>query len=128
MHVLVVESNEALAHIWSNHLEREGCATSIATDHTSAVEALRFTHFDVLVMDLMLPNASVLAISDYAAYRNPDVAIIVVTASSFFSDGSIFDIMPNARGYLHTPVHPEDLAAMVDHYGRPPTNAATKAK
>ncbi|MEM6620361.1 MAG: response regulator [Pseudomonadota bacterium] len=117
MRVLVAESDAALAEIWCNHIRREGSDAVAVPDEKAAIDALRFHAFDVLVIDLMLPNASVLAISDYATYRNPNVAIIVVTANSFFSDGSIFDLIPNARSYLNTPVNAEDLAALAGHYG-----------
>ena len=117
MHVLVVESNEAIGRLWCDHLERQGAATVLAKDQETAVNALSFQCFDVLVINLLTPNCSVLSISDLATYRSPDIAIIVVTSNSFFSDGSIFDIIPNTRGFLNSPVAPDDLAAMVEHYG-----------
>jgi DNA-binding NtrC family response regulator len=118
MRILLVESDAALGALWCKHLERYGGETKLCTTEETAIAALRFQSFDVLVLDLVMQNASVLAISDFATYRNPKVAIIVVTANSFFSDGSIFEIIPNARGYLHKPIQPDDLAALVDHYGR----------
>ncbi len=118
MNILVIESDIALGQIWCRHLERLDNKTKLAADEKQAIDMLRFEPFDVLVLDISTENASVLAISDFATYRNPDVAIIVVTANSFFSDGSIFELIPNARGYLHTPVQPDDLAALVEHYGR----------
>ncbi len=118
MKILVVESDAELGAFWCRYLEREGGETTLCGDEKSAIAALRFQEFSVLVLDLATENASVLAICDYAMYRNPDVAIIVVTANSFFSDGSIFDLIPNARGFLHAPVSPDDLAALVEHYGR----------
>ncbi len=117
MYVLVVESNEDIGRLWCDHMERQGATTVLASDQESAINALRFQHFDALVINLLTPNCSVLSISDLATYRSPDIAIIVVTSNSFFSDGSIFDIIPNTRGFLHSPVAPEDLAAMVEHYG-----------
>lgn len=118
MNILVVESDAALGQIWCRHLERLGNTVQLATSEKQAIDLLRFSPFSVLVLDISTKNASVLAISDFATYRNPDVAIIVVTANSFFSDGSIFELIPNARGYLHTPIQPDDLAALVEHYGR----------
>jgi len=117
MHVLVVESNDAIGRVWCDHLERQGAETVLAPNEETAVAALRFQRFDVLVINLLTPNCSVLSISDLATYRSPNIAIIVVTSNSFFSDGSIFDIIPNTRGFLHSPVAPDDLAAMVEHYG-----------
>ncbi len=118
MYVLVVESNEAIGRIWCDHLERQGAVTVLAKDEETAINALRFQCFDVLVINLLTPNCSVLSISDLATYRSPEIAIIVVTSNSFFSDGSIFDIIPNTRGFLNSPVAPDDLAAMVEHYGQ----------
>lgn len=118
MNILVIESDTALGQIWCRHLERVGNTTTLVGGEKEAIDLLRFSPFDVLVLDISTENASVLAISDFATYRNPDVVIIVVTANSFFSDGSIFELIPNARGYLHTPVQPDDLAALVEHYGR----------
>ncbi|MCP5074742.1 MAG: hypothetical protein GY947_15820 [Rhodobacteraceae bacterium] len=124
MRILVVEADDDLGRLWCNHLDRQGGKTELVCTESGALSALRFRGFDVLVLDLMLPDASVLAISDFASYRQPDIAIIVVTANSFFSDGSIFELIPNARGFLHAPVLPDDLAALVEHYGR---NAALGA-
>ena len=118
MQVLIVESDANLARLWRKYLEREGCTVCTAQTQETAIAALRFRDFDALVLDLGLPNASVLAISDFATYRSPDIPIIVVTANSFFSDGSIFEIIPNARSHLQEPVRPGDLAAVVGHYGR----------
>ncbi len=118
MDVLVVEADPQLGALWCRHLARQGKVVHLATDEKTAIDTLRFGLFDVLVLDISIEDSSALAISDYATYRNPDVAIIVVTANSFFSDGSIFDLIPNARGFLHTPILPDDLAALVEHYGR----------
>ena len=119
MNVLIVEADANLAWVWARYLEREGCSACVAETEEEAIAKLRFRSFDALVLDLGLPDASVLGISDFATYRNPDVAIIIVSASSFFSDGSIFDIIPNVRSHLQAPVNPDDLAAVVDHYSRP---------
>jgi hypothetical protein len=43
--------------------------------------------------------------------------VIFVTDTTFFSDGSIFAITPNARALVRTSAPPEDIAAMVEHYG-----------
>jgi len=117
MKVLVIESDADLGALWTRHLERLGNDVILAPTEKEAIDRLRFVAFDVLVLDITTKDASVLAISDFATYRNPDVAIIIVTANSFFSDGSIFELIPNARGYLHSPIKPDDLA-LVEHYGR----------
>jgi len=116
--VLIVEAQESLGKLWQNFLKRQGFDVALAVSQKDAIDSLRFDQWDVLVIDLMLPNSSVLAISDFASYKNPDISIIVVSASSFFSDGSIFELLPNARGFMNQPIEPDDLAAVVDHCTR----------
>lgn len=117
--VLIVEAQESLGTLWQGFLERQGFEVALAVNQPDAIDKLRFQHWDVLVIDLIMPNASALAISDFASYKNPDISIIVVSASSFFSDGSIFEILPNARGFMNQPIEPDDLAAVVDHCTKP---------
>jgi len=119
--VLIVEARASLGKLWQSFLQRQGYDVELVANQPDAIDKLRFKSWDVLVIDLMLPGASALAISDFASYKNPDIAIIVVSASSFFSDGSIFEHLSNARGFMNQPVEPEDLAAVVDHCMRPPS-------
>ncbi len=113
--VLIVEAQEKLGLLWQKFLIQQGFDVDLAVNQPEAIEKLQFHSWDVLVIDLVMPNASALAISDFASYKNPDISIIVLSASSFFSDGSIFDILPNARGFMNQPVEQDDLAAGVDH-------------
>lgn len=116
MRILIVEHNVDLAQIWAGFLRRSGVEVEIATTQKDAIASMRFHDFDALVVELVLPDGGAIAISDYASYRYPDVPIVTVTDSRFFSDGSIFEVIPNARGIVRHPVGPGDLAAMLDHY------------
>ena len=79
--------------------------------------ALRIWDADVLILNILLAEGSALAVADYASYRLPEAQIIFVTNTSFFSDGPIFSFAPNACAFVQTATPPEDLAAMVEHYG-----------
>ncbi|QDL93042.1 response regulator [Paroceanicella profunda] len=118
MNVLIVEHNADLGRIWARLLERCGFTVDLAVSQAEAVKLLRFTSYDVLVLQLVMPDGGAIAISDFATYRNPDVGIIAVSGERFFSDGSIFDIMPNVRSMLTTPFRPSDLEALVEHVMR----------
>ncbi len=114
--VLIVEHNRDLAGIWSGFLARQGMSCTIATSADDAYAALRDRPFDALVLDMELTGNEALAVADFATYRNPDVPIIAVTSRAFFSDGLIFQLVPNARGLLRSPLKPDDMAALVEHY------------
>lgn len=118
MRVLIVESNAELADLWRRHLVRQGAEVEIAGGSDAAVAWLMDRPFDVIVLDLILSEGSALAVADFAQYRRPESSVIFVTDTTFFSDGSIFNLTPNARALVRTATRPEDLAAMVEHYGR----------
>jgi len=118
MRVLIVESDRDLGWLWKRHLERHGCEVVLVHGQREAVTALQTGALQVIVLDLVLEEGSAFAVADFASYRQPETKVIFVTNTTFFSDGSIFQHAANACAYLQTGTPPEDLAAMVEHFGR----------
>jgi DNA-binding NtrC family response regulator len=118
MDVLIVESDSDLAWLWQRHLERQGCTVTRARGQAEAVTVLQTRQVHVIVLDLVLEEGSALAVADFASYRRPEARVVFVTNTSFFSDGSIFQHAANACAFLQSGTKPEDLAAVVEHYGR----------
>lgn len=120
MNVLIVESNPNLGRIWKSHVERLGVQNVVlAAGSESAVHEIMLRNWDVIVLNLVLDDGGAMSVSDYASYRQPEARLLIVNSSSFFSDGSIFNHIANARACLPTSAKPEDLAAMVAHYAQP---------
>ena len=117
MKVLIVESRPELGRLWKNHLERRGMVVRLEQSQPGAVAALQVGRFDIMVLNVVVPRGSAFAIADLASYRHPGLKVIFVTSSAFFSDGSIFNLSANACAYLQSDTPPDDLAAMVEHYG-----------
>ena len=117
MKVLIVESRQELGELWQRHLERQGLDVHRVGSQDLATAYLSQHQVDVIILDLVLGEGSALAVSDYANYRQPEARVIFVTSTSFFSDGSIFAHSANARMFLPAGTLPEDLAAVVEHYG-----------
>lgn len=118
MKVLIVESRPGLARLWSDHLQRQGCDVIVAGTEDEAIGILADGPVSVIVLDLTIETGSPLAVSDFASYRHPEARVIFVTNRTFFSDGSIFGLSANACAYIQPHTPPEDLAAMVEHYGQ----------
>ncbi len=128
MQVLIVEHNRDLARIWAGFLGRQGMVCTVAAAPAEAYAALRAQAFDALVLDMELPEGEAIAVADFATYRNPEIPIIAVTARGFFSDSAIFELVPNARGLLRSPLRPDDMAALVEHYGARSAAAASRSR
>lgn len=116
MRILIAQHDHALAAFWGNFLERHGVTATLTHTREQAISALRFAHFDALVLDVELADGGAIAVSDFAAYRQPEIPIVAVSSTGFFSDGTLFDLIPNARSLMREPVLPSDLAAVLDHY------------
>lgn len=119
MNVLIVESRKELGGLWSRHLARLGATVTVALTEDEATGHLLDSPTDIIVLDLVLDEGSAIAVADFANYRRPEAKVIFVTNTSFFSDGSIFQLCSNACAYLSSATPPSDLAAMVEHFGQP---------
>lgn len=117
MNVLIVESEKELARVWQRHLQRMGMCVTTRPNQEGALAFLANEDTDIIILDLLLSDGSAFAVADYASYRMPDTRIIFVTNTSFFSDGSIFSYASNACAFVQRATPPDDLAAMVEHYG-----------
>ena len=118
MQVLIVQPNENLATVWRRHLERHGATVHVAADQENAIHVLQTSkEINVVVLDLVLETGSAFAVADMASYRQPGAKVIFVTNTTFFSDGSIFSHIPNACAFIRLETPPDDLVAIVEHYG-----------
>lgn len=118
MHVLIVVSDAELGRVWQTHL-REFCGrVDLVAGQDAAVAVLERNDVQVIVLDLGLAEGSPFAVADYASYRRPEAKVVSVTRDAVFSDGSIFQHMPNACAFLPARMPPSDLAAVVEHHGR----------
>lgn len=118
MNILIVQNNPSLGEMWQRHLQRHAHVADLATDQDGAIAKLSETYYPIIILDVILEDGSAIAVADYASYRHPETKIIFVTNSSFFSDGSIFQLCSNACAFVPSATEPEDLAAMVEHYAR----------
>ncbi|WP_367274873.1 response regulator [uncultured Maritimibacter sp.] len=114
--ILIVEENPDLGSIWQRHLERQGATVTRVSTPSDALAQLRRDSADVIIVNLDQPNEGAMTVADYAAYRHPSARVVFLTARSFFSDGSIFDMSPNACAFLPSATKPEDLATIVTHH------------
>ena len=118
MNVLIVESCSELGQLWQRHLERLGMQVVLRATQDDAIAYLSENDPQIIILNLVLEEGAALAVADFANYRMPEARVIFVTNTSFFSDGSIFAHAANARAFVPMGTPPEDLAAMVEYYGK----------
>ncbi|MEO0829431.1 MAG: hypothetical protein AAFY03_03120, partial [Pseudomonadota bacterium] len=110
---------EGLERGWLDHLRSIGFQLDVVYSEAAAIRALEQGSYSVIVMDVVLNSGSAFAVADYASYRHPETNVIFVTNTVIFSDGSIFQHASNACAFIRAGAPCADLAAMVEHYGKP---------
>ena len=67
MRVLIVEGNPDLGRLWAGSIERLGVEVSVAASQHDAIELMRETEVNVIILDLVLQKGSAFAIADFAS-------------------------------------------------------------
>lgn len=117
MQIMIVHADAGLGALWQERLEALGAQVKRVRTADSALGALEQTCFDVIVLDVMLDGGGALAVADTAQFRYPNTNLVFFTDTTIFSDGSIFRYSANARALIQTATPPDDVAAIVHHYG-----------
>lgn len=78
-HILIVEDEQKIANVLAEFLQAEGFKTTILLDGLHAVNTVKEKHFDLLILDIMLPHKDGLSIcKEVRAFSQ--VPIIMLTA------------------------------------------------
>lgn len=111
IHILLVEDDTRIAQLTTEFLNRYQVAVSMASDGKEALKQTQQTHFDVIVLDLMLPGMSGLDVCEAIRARS-DVPIIMVTALAEESD-RVVGIEHGADDYVTKPFSARELLARI---------------
>ncbi len=128
MRVLIVHHNADVASFWAMYFSRQNADVLVANNIDSAIKSLRFDAINVIILDMALPIGQSFAISDYAGVFHPQVPIIAISTSTFFSGTDLYEMMPNARALMAMPIQLSDLKAIVDFYATQVPDNITKLR
>lgn len=109
--ILIAEDDMKIAQLESDYLESNGYETTIVADGRKVIPKLQENHFDLLLLDLMLPGCS-----GYDICRKIrdeiDIPILMVTARTESVD-VIRGLGLGADDYITKPFDPSQLVARV---------------
>jgi len=126
---LVVEDEASIRELVRLHLELAGFDVTEISDGTRALEVGRTTHFDLILLDVMLPGLDGMTLCRVLREQgaNVDTPLLMLTAKDSESD-KVLGLQSGADDYLTKPFGTRELvaraAALVRRHGRlqsPPT-------
>ena len=122
MRVLMVEDEADLAMLVRGGLSREGFAVDIATTLGEAREAVATVRYDVVLLDLTLPDGDGLdLLRQWRRQQNPTPVVVVTARDSL--DEKVAGLNVGADDYLGKPYAMAELVARVRAIMRRPAGA-----
>lgn len=115
MRILILNNLLETADIWRHYLTRKGFDVTISSSFQGARKNIVDSLFDIAIISEDEELGEFLAFTDYASYRQPNMKIIAVTSNRFFSNGAIFNLIPNTQACLSPSTSSEDLSNWIEH-------------
>lgn len=112
MRILLVEDEESLRETLKLNLELENYEVVASPNGKDALKRFKEQHFDLLILDVMLPEVDGFQIAEQVRLTNMDVPIIMLTAKDASSD-RITGLKKGADDYLTKPFVLEELLLRV---------------
>ncbi len=110
--VLVVDDDRRLRDLLQRYLAEQGFAVRTAEGAAAMDKALARERYDLLVLDLMMPDEDGLSICRRLRGGQDDIAIIMLTAKGDDVD-RIVGLEMGADDYLPKPFNPRELVARI---------------
>ena len=113
MKVLIVEDEYNLADVIKERLEKEKLTVDITTDGEEGYYYAATGVYDLIILDVMLPNMSGFEILNKLREENVTSKIIMLTAKSMLED-KLNGLENGADDYLTKPFHMDELVARIN--------------
>ncbi len=113
MRILLVEDEPGLALTVSDLLTIEGYEVEAASDGEAGLAKAMGGHFDLLILDVMLPKKSGFEVCQELRRGGSDIAILMLTARTQVLDRAV-GLKLGADDYLVKPFDPAELLARVE--------------
>ncbi len=110
--ILLVEDEENLQEALKLNLELEGYDITCCGDGASALELVHKEHFDLIIMDIMLPEVDGITVTESIRLQNNEIPILILSARSASSD-RVLGLKKGADDYLTKPFNLEELLLRV---------------
>ncbi|MBD0353359.1 MAG: response regulator transcription factor [Flavisolibacter sp.] len=110
--ILLVEDEENLHETLKLNLELEGYSVTSAYDGTAALRAVQNEYFDLIIMDVMLPEVDGITVTQNIRITHNDVPILILSAKDSSAD-KVLGLKKGADDYLTKPFNLEELMLRV---------------
>ena len=112
-HILIVDDDNRIRELIKEYLEENDFIVSTANDAEEASEKIKLIDFEIIVLDIMMPGESGLALTKKLR-KNISTPIILLTAKGEVDD-RIIGLESGADDYLVKPFSPKELLLRINN-------------
>lgn len=120
--ICLIEDEQKVASFITKGLEEQGYNVKTAGDGTSALKLLQQEQFDLLIMDVMLPDTNGIELCRTVRQKDTQTPILMLTALNQVHD-KVAGLKAGADDYLVKPFHFSELLARMEALMRRNKNA-----
>ncbi|NOT52177.1 MAG: response regulator transcription factor [Chitinophagaceae bacterium] len=110
--ILLVEDEENLHEALKLNLELDGFGVTSAFDGAAALKAVQGEYFDLIILDIMLPEMDGVQVTETIRISNNEVPILILSAKNSSAD-RVLGLKKGADDYLTKPFNLEELLLRV---------------
>jgi two-component system alkaline phosphatase synthesis response regulator PhoP len=110
--ILLVEDEENLHETLKLNLEMEGYEVTSAFDGAEALQKVSNEYFDLIIMDIMLPELDGISVTESIRVNHNEVPILMLSARNSSAD-KVLGLRKGADDYLTKPFNLEELLLRV---------------
>ena len=110
--ILLVEDEENLQEALKLNLELEDYDVTSAWNGIEALELIQKEHFDLLILDVMLPELDGISVVETIRLQNNDIPVLILSAKNSSAD-RVLGLKKGADDYLTKPFNLEELLLRV---------------
>nr|WP_206154945.1 response regulator transcription factor [Clostridium muellerianum] len=115
--MLIVEDDEAIANILKEHLEKEGYEVNWSSTGKEGLEDFKKYEFELVMVDIMLPEMDGFTLCKNIRWINEDVTIIIISAKQTDMD-KVKGLKLGADDYITKPFSLTEVSARVEAHLR----------
>jgi heavy metal response regulator len=112
MRLLVVEDEKRIADFLQRGLESAGYAVDVAGNGTTAIDLVHATDYDLIILDLMLPDMDGLKVLEKVRNRKSNPSVLILSARGQLDD-RVKGLETGADDYMTKPFAFVELLARV---------------
>lgn len=115
--LLLAEDDEALASLLKEYLEEASYDVHVCHSGDDALQALKDSHYDLLLSDIVMPGADGLSLLRHVCEQNLDTLVVLMTGYSGIED-ALHAVEKGAYDFVSKPFQLPEIRVRLDNAAR----------